>query len=157
MKFPRFLWNSDGTVAVEAAIFTPIFLLFTFGITDLGSAMFMRTLANAAVQTGAIYTVVNSPVNSGSICSSDGTPNGTPTMTAACLSGVKQAMNDAAANSSFCSGTVCSASIGPCPDVAANKCVTVRANFTYTPVLSGTLYSWAMDQTAQYTATVRIQ
>jgi uncharacterized protein YgiB involved in biofilm formation len=147
------IWNllrcKRGTVAVEAAIFTPIFLLFTFGISDIGSAMFIRMLANAATQAGAIYTVVNL----GSTCSSSGTPS----MTAACLSGVKQAMNDAAADASFCSGTVCSASIGPCPDVAANECVSVSASFTYTPVLSGTLYSWAMDQTAQYTATVRIQ
>jgi Flp pilus assembly protein TadG len=155
------IWNiircKRGTAAVEAAIFTPIFLLFTFGISDLGSAMFIRTLANAAAQVGATYTVANSPVNSGTICSSDGTINGTPAMTAACLSGVKQAMNDAATDASFCSGTVCSASIGPCPDVATNTCVSVSARFTYTPVLSGTLYSWAIDQAAQYTATVRIQ
>src|SRR5438105_7621497 len=123
MKFPRFLWNSDGTVAVEAAIFTPIFLLFTFGITDLGSAMFIRTVANAATQAGAIYTVINL----GSTCSSDGTSNGTPSMTGSCLSGVKQAMNDAAANSSFFSGTVCSASISVCADVAPNKCVSETA------------------------------
>lgn len=138
-----------GTVAVEAAIFTPIFLLFTLGISDLGSAMFIRMVANAATQAGAIYTIINS----GSTCAASGTPS----MTAACLTGVKQAMNDAASDASFCSGTVCSASIGPCPDVAANKCVSVSASFTYTPVLSGTLYSWAMDQTAQYTATIRIQ
>jgi len=146
------IWNllrcKRGTVAVEAAIFTPIFLLFTFGISDLGSAMFIRTLANAATQAGAIYTIVNSDT-----CLS----SGTPTMTAACLSGVKQAMNDAASDASFCSGTVCSASIGPCPDVAATKCISVSASFTYTPVMSGSLYSWAMDQTAQYTATIRIQ
>jgi hypothetical protein len=151
------IWNllrcKRGTAAVEAAIFTPIFLLFTFGITDLGSAMFIHTLANAATQAGATYTVINL----GSACSSDGTPNGTPTMTAACLSGVKQAMNDAASDASFCSGTVCSASIGSCPDVAANKCVSVSASFTHTPIMSGSLYAWAMDQTAHYTATIRIQ
>jgi Flp pilus assembly protein TadG len=150
MKSLRALFrNSDATAAVEAAIFAPIFLLFTFGITDLGSAMFVRMAVNAATQAGATYAVFQSE----STCSA----SGTPTLTAACSSGIEQAMNDATADSSFCTGTVCSASIGPCPDVSSNTCITISATFPYTPIMSRTIYSWAMDQNALSTTSVRIQ
>ena len=129
-----------ATAAVEAAIFAPLFLLFTFGISDLGAAMYTRMAANAATQAGALYAVVH--------CSTS--------TAAACLSGIEQAMDDATAYPSFCTGTVCSASIAACAD-GSPKCIIVSANFPYTPILSSALYSWAMDQTAQYTTTIRIQ
>lgn len=129
-----------ATAAVEAAIFAPFFLLFTFGIADLGSAMYIRMAANAAAQAGAIYAVIH--------CSTS--------TAAACLSGIEQAMDDATAYPSFCTGTVCSASMAACAD-GSPKCIIVSATFPYTPILSTALYSWAMDQTASYTTTVRIE
>ena len=129
-----------AAAAVETAIFAPFFLIFTFGIADLGSAMYTRMAANAATQAGAIYAIVH--------CSAS--------TAAACLSGIEQAMNDATADSSFCTGTVCSASIAACAD-GSPKCISVSAAYPYTPMLSSALYSWAMDQAAQYTATVRVQ
>src|SRR5260370_39122455 len=49
-----------GTAAVEAAIFTPIFLTMTLGVADLGSGMFARTTVNAAAQGGAPYAGIHS-------------------------------------------------------------------------------------------------
>ena len=43
-----------AAAAVETAIFAPFFLIFTFGIADLGSAMYTRMAENAATQAGAI-------------------------------------------------------------------------------------------------------
>jgi Flp pilus assembly protein TadG len=145
---------SRGTAAVEAAIFAPIFLLFTLGIADLGSAMFIRMSANAATQAGAIYAIVTT----GSACSS--VTAASPSVSAGCLSGIKQAMNDARADPSFCTGTVCTATAQACTDASSTPpatCISVTASYSYTPILSSAIYSWATDQTAQYTATVRIK
>ena len=54
--------NTDATAAVEAAIFLPIFLLFTIGITDLGSGMFLRTQINAATQSAGLVESLGSYV-----------------------------------------------------------------------------------------------
>src|SRR5438105_717992 len=98
--------NSDGSVAVETAIFTPIFLVMMLGVTDLGAGMFVRMQANAAAQAGTTHAVLNSscaPTPCTPICA---------TLTSACLGGIKQTMNDASGNPSFCTSAVCTASIG---------------------------------------------
>jgi Flp pilus assembly protein TadG len=133
-----------GTAAVEAAIFAPIYLTLTLGITDLGSGMFVRMQINAAVQVGAAYAVIES----GSVCSS---------MTSACLNGIKQAMNDATGNLSFCTGSVCTASFASCAEANGGICYTVSANYPYTPILPDAVYTWAKSaQTYSSTATVRV-
>jgi len=135
--------NCDGTAAVEAAIFAPIFLVFTLGITDLGGGMFVRMTVNAAAQAGAAHAVIN--INGQ--CAS---------LTSACLSGIEAAMNDAAQNPSFCTSTVCLASIGACVD-GSPKCISVTANYPYTPILPDAVYSWASTQNYTSTVTIRIQ
>ena len=107
--------NSDGSVAVETAIFTPIFLVMMLGITDLGAGMFVWMQANATVQAGATYAVLNS---STPVCT---------TLTSTCLDGIQQAMNDASGNPSFCTSAVCTASIGECAD-GSPKCIIVTAD-----------------------------
>ncbi len=97
----RLLHCRRATAAVEAAIFAPIFLLFTLGITDLGTRMFAFMQINAATQAGAIYVIGH--LGAGSVCE---------TLTPACLAGIKAAMNDAIGESSFCTGSVCTASMG---------------------------------------------
>jgi Flp pilus assembly protein TadG len=143
MIIRRLLRCTRATAAVEAAIFAPIFLLFTLGITDLGSGMFKRMLVNAATQAGAIYAVAHS--GSGSACAS---------MTSACLTGIKAAMNDASGDPSFCTGTVCTASMAACADGPA--CIIVSASWEYAPFLPDVLYSWAQLLAVSYTTTVRI-
>jgi Flp pilus assembly protein TadG len=140
----RLLRRTDGTAAVEAAIFLPLIMLLTFGITDLGSAMFLRQQANAAAQAGATYAVINS--STGGTCF---------TMSAGCLSGIQTAMNNAAGSSSFCTGTVCTASIAGCTD-GAPKCITVSVNYPLTPILPSTAYTWAASSTVSYIVVVRI-
>ena len=135
--------SSDGTAAVETAIFAPIFLVMMLGITDLGAGMFVKMTANAAAQAGAAYAVINT----NSACT---------TLTATCLSGIKTAMNDAANNSSFCTGSVCLASIGACAD-GSPKCISVTANYPYTPILADAVYAWGKTQTYSSTVTIRIQ
>lgn len=135
--------SSDGTAAVETAIFAPIFLVMMLGITDLGAGMFIKMTANAAAQAGAAYAVINTNV----ACK---------TPTAPCLSGIKTAMNDAANDSSFCTGSVCLASIGACAD-GSPKCISVTANYPYTPILADAVYAWGKTQTYSSTVTIRIQ
>lgn len=141
--FRRLFRAKDGTAAVEAAIFTPIFLLMTLGITDVGTGMSGRMRVNAATQAGLAYAIVNKCATS-------------------CLDAIKTAMNDAAADPSFCSGTVCSASMGACaaangdPNPATTTCITVSANYSFTPFLASAVYSWAQLTTVSYRATVRI-
>ena len=84
----RFFGCTTATAAVEAAIFAPIFLTLTLGVTDLGSGMFVQMQVNAAAQAGASYAVINY----GSVCAS---------LTTTCLNGIKAAINDAAGNPSF--------------------------------------------------------
>ena len=143
--FRRFLRNTGATAAVEAAIFAPIFVILMLGITDLGSMMFVRMTVNAAVQAGAGYAVINS--GTGSVCSTS--------LTTACLNGVNAAMNDAAANSSFCSGSVCTVRIQSCAD-GFPKCIIVSAGYPFTPLLPAAAYSWAQSLTVSYTSTIRI-
>ena len=139
----RLFSNRAGTAAVEAAIFAPIFLMFTFGITDLGSGMYSRMSVNAAAQAGAAYAIINA----GSTCTS---------LTAACLSGIKAAMSDATGNASFCTGSVCSASIQGCVD-GSPRCIIVSADYPFKPILPDAVYSWAKSATLSSTTTVRIQ
>jgi Flp pilus assembly protein TadG len=127
----RLFHCTRATAAVEIAIFTPIFLVMMFGITDLGAGMFVRMQVDAAAQAGATYAVLNSSTT-----------------------GVQQAMNDASGNPSFCTSAVCTASMTtPC----ISPCViTVTANnYPYTPFLPY-LYAWASAQNYSSTITVRI-
>lgn len=135
-----------ASAAVEAAIFAPIFLLFTMGVTDLGSVMFTRMLVNGATQSGAVYAVVHS--GSGSACA-------TMPITSTCLNGIKAVMNDATGDTSFCTGSVCTASIVGCAD-GSPKCIIVSASWPFTPLLPDVLYSWAQTMTVLSTTTVRI-
>jgi Flp pilus assembly protein TadG len=144
--FRRLLRNSDVTATVEAAIFSPIFLVLTLGVTDLGSGMFVRMTVNAAAQSGAAYAVINSGSNG--ICAS---------LTAACLSGIEQAMDDATGNSSFCTSSMCSASFTSCADANGGICFAASANYPYTPILPSVVYLWAQSTTYSSTVTVRIQ
>jgi Flp pilus assembly protein TadG len=141
---------TKAAVAVEAAIFTPFFLLLTIGITDLGSAMFVGMQVDAAAQSGASYAVINfgSAANPG-VCYSG--PSG------ACLSGITTAMDDAIGNSSFCTVSVCAASFTSCADPNGGICFAVSANYPFTPFLSDAVYSWATAMTYSSTVTVRIQ
>ena len=139
----QFRRNPNGTAAVETAIFAPLFLVMMLGVTDLGAGMFVKMTANAASQAGAAFAVINT----NSTCTS---------LTGACLSGIKTAMNDAANNSSFCTGTVCLASIGTCAD-GSTKCISVTANYPYTPILPDAVYAWGKTQTYSSTVTIRIQ
>ena len=125
--------NSDGSVAVETAIFTPIFLVMMLGVTDLGAGMFVRMQVNAAAQAGATYAVLNSSI-----------------------AGIEQAMNDASGNPSFCTSAVCTPTIGVCAD-GSPKCISVTANYPYTPLLPDAVYTWASAQNYSSTITLRIQ
>ena len=143
----RLLHCERGTAAVEAAIFMPMFLLFTLGITDLGAGMFVRTQINAATQSGAMFAIVN-PTCSASVVAG--------VIDAGCLAATKAVMNDATGNPSFCAGSVCSAAIAACAD-GSPKCVTVSANYSYSPILPAAAYSWAQSMTISSTAIIRIQ
>ena len=133
-----------GTAAVEAAVFSPLFLVLMLGVTDLGSGMYTMMTVNAAAQSGAAYAVINS----GSTCSSMG---------AGCLAGVEQAMNDATGNLSFCSVSTCTALYTACADPNSGVCFTVSAKYPYTPILPSAVYAWAQSTTYSSTVTVRIQ
>jgi Flp pilus assembly protein TadG len=147
----RLFRSKTGTAAVEAAIFAPIFLIMTLGVTDLGSGMFVRMSVNAATQAGAAYTVINS--RPGLLCWDTATSK--PSLTTACLTGIKTAMNDATGVSSFCTGTVCAATMtAPC----VSPCViTVSANYPFSPMLPDVLYSWAQSVTVSSTTIIRTQ
>jgi hypothetical protein len=140
---------TTATAAVEAAIFMPIFVTLSLGITDLGSGMFARMTVNAATQAGAAYAVINSGPTS--MCAS---------LTSTCLSGIKSAMNDATANPSFCTGSVCTASITSCAD-GSPECITVTANYPLSPIFatSSGIYAqlWTQTMTVSSTTTIRVQ
>jgi TadE-like protein len=140
---------TTATAAVEAAIFTPIFVTLSLGITDLGSEMFVRMTVNAATQAGAAYAVIKS----GSEC--------VYPATLTCLNNIQAAMNDATNNSSFCTGTVCTASIKkPCDD-GSPECITVTANYPFSPIFPVTngifSQSWTKTMTVSSTTTIRVQ
>jgi Flp pilus assembly protein TadG len=140
----RFLRCTRATAAVEAAIFAPIFLLLTLGVTDLGIGMFVRMSVNAATQSGAIYALVNS-----------GTGKPCQTMSAGCLASIKTRMNDAVGDSSFCTSATCTATISPCAD-GAPACIVVTARYQYAPLILDTVYAWAQSTTVTSTTTVRV-
>ena len=150
----RLFRSTTGTAAVEAAIFAPIFLIMTLGITDLGSGMFVRMSVNAATQAGAAYAVIKSsctPTPPATTC--------TPvcaSLSTACLGGIKTAMNEATGVSSFCTGSVCTASITSCAD-GSPKCITVSAHYSFSPILPNALYAWAQSMTVPSTVTIRVQ
>jgi Flp pilus assembly protein TadG len=140
---------TTGAAAVEAAIFSPIFLLMMLGITDLGSGMFVGTTVNAAAQSGAAYAVINFS-------------SGCASMSAACLTGIQTAMNDATGNPSFCTAsaqnpTPCTASFTACPDPNGGICFIVTANFWFSSFLPNATYAWMQPMTVSSTATIRIQ
>jgi Flp pilus assembly protein TadG len=144
--FRSLFGNRDGTAAVEAAIFVPIFLMFALGITDLGTGMFVWTRINSATQAGAAYAITNK-------CGSS------------CLANIKTVMNEAAGDASFCNDATCAASMAACPaadgdpNPASTTCITVSATYTYSPFLPYTAYAWTQSSgvSSTATATVRIQ
>ena len=136
--------NSDGTAAVETAIFAPLFLVMMLGVTDLGAGMFVKMTANAAAQAGAAYAAINTS----STCM---------TLTAACLSAIETTMNNAAPNTPpFCTIATCLATIGECAD-SSPKCISVTADYPYSPILPDAAYTWASAQEYSSTITLRIQ
>jgi hypothetical protein len=139
---------TTATAAIEAAIFAPIFMALTLGVTDIGSGVFVRMTVNAATQSGASYAVSKSS----GVCTS---------MTAACLNGIKTAMNDVASDSSFCTKAACAATFTSCADPKGGMCFTVTANYPFTPILAVTSgfysHSWTNNQTLSWTTTVRVQ
>jgi hypothetical protein len=145
----RLFGCTTATAAVEAAIFMPIFVTLSLGITDLGSVMFARMTVNAAAQAGAAYAVINS-------CA---------TLTPACSTGIKTAMNDATGGPSsgataFCTANVCTPSISACAD-GSPKCIIVTASYTYAPTfpVAAGVYSqvWTKSMTVSSTTTIRVQ
>jgi len=141
----RLIRNSDATAAAEAAIFFPIYLLLTVGVTDIGSGMFIEMTVNAATQAGAAYAVIHYP--SSGVCSS---------MSAACLAGIQTAMHDATGNSSFCSTGACTASFTACSEAHGGICFTISATYPYSPILPDAVYAWAKSSTYSSTVTVRV-
>jgi hypothetical protein len=146
----RLIGCAVGSAAVETAIFVPFFLLFTVGITDLGSVMFAGMTVNAATQAGAAYAIVNSgctPIPCTPVCA---------TLTSACVSGIKTAMNNAAADSSWCTTTATCTPISGCPD-GSPKCITVSATLPYSPLLPDSAYAWVqLLSTLSSSITVRV-
>jgi hypothetical protein len=151
-NFRRLFLCTRAAAAVEAAIFAPLFLTLTLGITDLGTGMFVQMTVNAAAQAGAAYAVINS----GSTCAS---------LTATCLQNIQTAMNDAVGNSSFCTATAqnptpCPISFASCADPNGGICFIVPANYPFSPILPVTsgifAHSWTQTQTYSSTVTVRV-
>jgi len=141
----RLIECAVGSAVVETAIFVPFFLLFAVGITDLGSVMFAGMTVNAATQAGAAYAIVNSG------------PSGTcASLSSSCLSGIKTAMSNAAANSSWCTTATCAATITGCAD-GSPKCITVSVSLPYSPLLPDPAYSWVQSLTTLSSSiTVRV-
>jgi Flp pilus assembly protein TadG len=129
------LRSRDGSAAVETALFSPIFVILTLAIADLGSGMFTRMTVNAAAQAGAAYAVMNP---------------------GASLNDIRTRMNEAAGDPSFCTIATCSAPpTGVCAD-GSGQCVIVSATYPWTPMLSATIYSWAISNTVTSAITVRV-
>ena len=144
-----------ATAAVEAAIFAPIFLILTLGITDIGMQAFVRMSINAATQAGVQYAVVGINTGTGACKVTTARPAAWVN-SGACIAAIKAVMNDATGDPSFCTGSVCGTpSIGACADLASATCITVSANYPYTPLLPDTAYSWAGSTTVTSTSTVR--
>jgi Flp pilus assembly protein TadG len=130
--------NTDGAVLAETVIFTPIFLVLTLGITDLGAGMFVKMTVNAAAQAGAAYAANK--------------------CTSLCLADIETAMNNAVGNSSFCTPSTCTASFAAsCPDGNGGSCFTVTATYPYTPILREAVYVWGSTQDYSSTVIVRVK
>ena len=56
---PRGRNRRRGAVTIEAALILPLFLIFWFGIIDLGIAFFMREAVVRQVHSAARYAIVN--------------------------------------------------------------------------------------------------
>ena len=56
---PRGRNRRRGAVTIEASLILPLFLIFWFGIIDLGIAFFMREAIVHQVHAAARYAVVN--------------------------------------------------------------------------------------------------
>lgn len=147
---------TNASAAVEAAIFTPIFLLFMLGITDLGSKAYIQMQFDAATQAGVLYIAQNSTyIVQNGISSS--------------LSSVQTAMNRASGSPSFCTTyatcSICNSTTPSCP--VTNNCkdtycyeviaITPISSPVYQPFLPDTAFSWSKPQTITSTATIRIQ
>jgi Flp pilus assembly protein TadG len=144
-----------ATAAVEAAIFAPIFLILTLGVTDVGMQAFVRMSVNAATQAGALYAVVNS--GKGKACEITTATPAAWVNQSSCVAAIKAVINDATGDPSFCTGTVCGTpSIGACDDLASATCITVSTSYPYSPLLPDAAYSWAQSTTVTSTSTVRI-
>jgi len=149
--FKRLLRCTRATAAVETAIFAPIYLMLTLGVTDLGMGIFVRMSVNAATQSGAIYAA------KGKACEVTTTSPPAWVNSSGCVAAIKAVMNDATGDSSFCAGSVCGTpSIGPCADVASTTCIIVSVSYRYVPLLPNATYSWAQSMTVISTSTVRI-
>jgi hypothetical protein len=140
--FRRLFRCTRATAAVEAAIFSPIFLTLTLGITDLGSGMFIKTAVNAAAQAGAAYAVINCTAANWSTCQSS----------------VYTAMAYASGNPSFCTGSVCTVTFTGCAEANGGICFTATVNYQFRPILPDAVYAWAQrSMTYSSTATVRVR
>ena len=104
--FKRLLSCTRATAAIETAIFAPIYMILTLGVTDLGMGIFMRMSVNAATQTGAIYAVVNSVKDKACELNTTTTPAAWVNPSG-CGAAIKSVMNDATGDPSFCTGSVC--------------------------------------------------
>jgi Flp pilus assembly protein TadG len=133
----KFARNTDGAVLAETVIFTPIFLILTLGITDLGAGMFVKMTVNAAAQAGAEYAANK--------------------CTSLCLAEIETAMNNAVGDSSFCTPATCTALYTACPDPNGGTCFTVTATDPYTPILGDAMYSWGSTQNFSSTVIVRVK
>lgn len=148
----RLVGSSNGAAAVEAAIFAPIFLFLTLGIADLGTQMFRRMQVNAAAQAGAAYAVINYTKGSSPVCAS---------MSGACLSGIRAAMNDATGDSTFCNDATCTAFFTSCAEPNGGICFIVTVSYPCNTsntclLLPDAVYSWASSSNYSSTVTVRV-
>lgn len=166
----RLCRNSDGTAVVEFAIATPLFMVLTLGIIDLGIGISTRMAINAATQSGATSAIANSS----GLCAFGPNPPLPAQPSLACYQAIFEAMNEAA-GTQFCNtdpkncndsygqlcntdpntlmtSNNCTASIGgqgvcqragdPNPPASA-ECVIVTATYVYKPLLLDPVYSWA--------------
>jgi len=58
-RFRRFLRNENGSIIVETALMITILLLLTFGIVDMGRALYVSNTLILAARDGARWAVVH--------------------------------------------------------------------------------------------------
>src|SRR6516164_8053666 len=107
---------TSATAAVEAAIFTPVLLIFTLGVIDLGSGMFLKMTVDAVAQAGASYAVINYSAGSSPTCAS---------LTQTCINDIEAAMTDAAGGLFSCSARSCPVSFTSCTDNNGGICFSI--------------------------------